>query len=363
VAALRTVGAGGGALIYEDQLFSFRNLATLTGRLSMMSLRLTEMQRAGRGPVGAPLWLVAEGPGEDLACPASRVVEFECEQPRVRRLSQERFLKVRLVRDPVLVARGGSPVEFEGVHRFVWCGARTALLVPPVSGPGTLALAVEVHPRLGEAQAEARVAGVRTWGARLSPGLRVIPIPVPFPASTSTSLWVNLDVEREAWSAGDPRALSFRIFVASLQAPPHFPPVLTFFPETTSLLLACAEAEGTYPPELIGNPPVPAAWTGAHAAFRFPAGEGLVGIELFTTRPEPTVVEVRLGSSRAQVTMGPGVTRVALPVPPELASIGRVQLELSTSTAVPGGGDTRALGVAVSRIWYLPSPSVPALSY
>ena len=363
VAALRTVGAAGGALIYEDQLFSFRNLETLTGRLSLMSLRVTEMQRAGRGPVGAPLWLVAEGPGEDLACPSSRVVEFECEQPRVRRLSQERFLKVRLVRDPVLVARGGSPVEFEGIHRFVWCGARTALLVPPVSGPGTLALTVEVHPRLGEAQAEARVAGVRTWGARLSPGLRVIPIPVLSPASSRTSLWVNLDVEREAWSAGDPRALSFRIFVASLQAPPHFPRVLTFFPETTSLLLACAEAEGTYPPELIGNPPVPAAWTGAHAAFRFPAGEGLVGIELFTTRPEPTVVEVRLGSSRAQFTMGPAVTRVALPVPPELASIGRVQLELSTSTVVPGGGDTRALGVAVSRVWYQPSSPVPALAH
>ncbi|HLE61284.1 MAG TPA: hypothetical protein VI700_07085, partial [Thermoanaerobaculaceae bacterium] len=204
---------------------------------------------------------------------------------------------------------------------------------------------------------------VRTWGARVYPGLRVIPIPVPSPASTSTSLWVNLDVEREAWSAGDPRALSFRIFVASLQAPPHFPPVLTFFPETTSLLLACAEAEGTYPPELIGNPPVPAAWTGAHAAFRFPAGEGLVGIELFTTRPEPTVVEVRLGSSRARVTVGSNVTRVALPVPPEMALTGRVQLEISSSTVVPSGGDTRALGVAVSRVWYLPTPPIPGLAY
>ncbi|MCJ7442482.1 MAG: hypothetical protein MUO25_13045 [Thermoanaerobaculaceae bacterium] len=362
VAALRTVGAAGGALIYEDQLFSFRNLATLTGRLSLMSLRVTEMQRAGRGPVGAPLWLVAEGPGADLACPTSRVVEFECEQPRVRRLSQERFLNVRLVRDPVLVARGGSPVEFEGIHRFVWCGARTALLVPPVSGPGTLALTVEVHPRLGDAQAEARFAGVRTWSGRLSPGLRVISIPVPSPANTGRALWVDLDVEREARSPRDARALSLRIFVASLQAPPHFPRVLTFFPEAASLLLACAEAEGTYPPELIGNPPVPAAWTGAHAAFRFPAGEGLVGIELFTTRPEPTAVEVRLGSSRAQFTMGSAVTRVALPVPPELASIGRVQLELSSSTVVPGGGDTRALGVAVSRIWYQPSSPVPALA-
>jgi hypothetical protein len=364
VAAFRTVGGEGrGALIYEDQLFSFRNLATLTGRLSMRTLRVTEMQRAARGPVGVPLWLLAEGTGEDLACPASQVVEFECQQPRVRRLSQERFLKARLVRNAVLVARGGFPVEVEGTHRFVWCGARTALLAPPVSGPGTLALAVGVHPGVGGAHATARVGGLQTWDGRLEPGLRVIPIPVSPQADPNTALWVDLDVEREARSPGDARALSLRIFVASLQAPPHVSPVVTFFPETASLILACAEAEGTYPPELMGNPPVPAAWTGAHAVFRFPAGEGVVGVELFAPRPEPAVVELRLGSSRAQISVGSSLTRVGLPVPPELVRVGRVQLELFTSTVVPSGGDTRALGVAVSRIWYLPGPAVPALAH
>jgi len=364
VAALRAVhGEGRGSLIYEDQLFSFRNLATLTGRLSMRSLRVTEMQRAGRGPVGVPLWLLAEGPGEDLPCPASRVVEFECQQPRVRRLSQERFLQARLARNPVLVARGGSPVEMEGTHRFVWCGARTALLAPPVNGPGTLALTVGAHPGLEGVRAEALVGGVRAWGGRLAPGLQVIPIPVAPPPDPDTALWVDLNVEGEARSAGDARALSLRIFVASLQAPPHLPTVVTFFPETASLLLACAEAEGTYPPELMGNPPVPAAWTKAHASFRFPAGEGVVGIELFAPRDEPALVELRLGSSRAQVTVGATLTRVALPVPPELLQVGRVQLDLYTSTVIPSGGDTRALGVAVSRIWFQPVPSVPALSY
>ena len=364
VAALRTVtGEGRGALVYQDQLFSFRNLATLTGKLPFASLRMTEMQRGGRGTPGAPLWLLAEGAGDDLACPISRVVEFECDQTRVRRLSQERFLQARLVRNPVLVARGGSPVEFEGTHRFVWCAARTALLVPPVNGPGTLALAVEVHRNLGEARAEARVAGVPTWNSTLSPGLQVLTIPIPPPANTDRSLWVDLDVERAAWSPGDARPLSLRIFVASVQAPPHVPGVLTFYPEQVSLLLACAEAEGTYPPEVMGNPPVPAAWTGAHAAFRFPAGEGLVGIEMFTPRSEPAVVDVRLGSSTARVTVGSTLTRVALPVPPELAVTGRVQLEVSSTTVVPSGGDARALGVAVTRVWYLPTPPIPGLAY
>jgi hypothetical protein len=364
VAALRDVsGEGRGALIYEDQLFSFRNLAALTGRLPFTSLRLTEAQRAAHGIMGAPLWLVAEEPGEDLECPSSRVVEFECAQPRVMRLSQERFLRARLVRNPVLVARGGSPLEIEGIHRFVWCGERTTLLVPPVTGPGTLALTVGVHPGLSGARAEARVDGVRTWSDRLSPGLHVLPIPLPPPADTGKALWIDLDVERAARSAGDARALSLRIFVASLQASPHVPRVTTFFPETASLLLACAEADGTFPAELIGNPPLPAAWTGAHAEFRFPAGEGTVGIEMFAPRPEPAVVELRLGSSHARLTVGSTPTWVALPVPPELAGVGRVRLELTSSTVMPGGGDTRVLGVAVSRIWYQPRPAVPALAH
>ena len=170
VAALAAAaGEGPGVLIYEDQLFSFRNLAAISGRLPVDSLRVTEMERAGPRIAGAPLWLLAEQPGEDLPCPASRVFEFDCRQARVRRLSQERFLHVRLVKNPVLVARGGKPVEFDGTGRFVWCGAHAALLAPRVSGPGTLALAVEVHPSLHDVPAEVRVAGVRTWS---EPGLR-----------------------------------------------------------------------------------------------------------------------------------------------------------------------------------------------
>ena len=132
---------------------------------------------------------------------------------------------------------------------------------------------------------------------------------------------------------------------------------------TASLLLACAEAEGTYPPEVMGNPPVAAAWTGAHATFRFPAGEGLVGIEMFTPRPEPAIVEVHLGSSAARVTVGSTLTRVALPVPSEMVARGRVKLEVASTTVVPSGGDVRALGVAVTRVWYLPAPPVPGLAY
>jgi hypothetical protein len=352
----------GGVLIFEDQLFSFRNLARMTGALPAASLRLAEVTHA-RFVAGTPMWLLAEGTGEDLASPTSRVMEFVCTETRVVRLSQERFLRVRLVRSPVLVTRGGYPVELAGRQRFVWCGAHSVLLVPPVAGSGTLALVVDVHPRVRGARAVARVEGRPTWSALLDPGPQVIAIPVPRPTSARHWMRVALDVAGEATSPGDARALTLRILGASVEAPPHAPSVLSFFPERDSLLSAFAQAEGTFPPELVGNPPLPAAWTGGHATFRFPAGYGLVGVEMFAPRSQPAVVDVRLGASTARVTVGPDLTRVALPVPQELAAAGWVQLELSSSTVVPGGHDTRALGVAVSRVWYLPSPPVLALAY
>ncbi len=362
VAALETAAAQGpGLLIFEDQLFSFRNLAAVTGRLPLDSLRLSEMEQAGGRLAGAPVWLLAEEPGEDVPCPVSRVARFECRQARVWRLSQERFLRVRLVRDPVLVARGGYPLEFDGSRRFVWCGARAALLAPRVNGPGTLALALDGHPSLREAPAAVRVDGVPSWSGAVSAGPQVIAVPLPPAAIGAASLlWVELDLGAHARSAGDDRSLAVRLFGASLQAPPLVGETVTFVPERDSLLGACAEAEGTYAPELLGNPPRPAAWAGAHAAFTFPAGPGLVGVELLAPSARPAVVTVRLGTSRATVTVGPEPATVVLPVPDELARVGRVRLELESTTFVPGGGDSRSLGVAVDRVWYVPSGPPPA---
>jgi hypothetical protein len=361
-ALARVATEPGGVLIFEDQLFSFRNLARITGRLPAASLRLSEVPHA-RYVAGTPMWLLAEGAGEDLASPTSTVVEYSCTQPHLVRLSQERFLKVRLVRNPVLVTTGGYPVEFSGLRRFVWCGHRSVVLVPPIAGPGTLALAADVHAGVRDAPAEARVEGRPTWRATLDPGPCVIPIPLPAQGSARHWVRVALDIGGAASSPGDPRELALRLEGAFVAAPPHASAPLSFFPERNSLLASFAEAQGTYPPELIGNPPLPAAWTGGHAEFRFPVGYGLVGVELFAPRAQPAVVDLRLGSSTAQVTVGPDLTRVALPVPREVAGAGWARLELSSSTVVPGGGDSRALGVAVSRVWYLSAPPVLALAY
>jgi len=67
---------------------------------------------------------------------------------------------------------------------------------------------------------------------------------------------------------------------------------------------------------------------------------------------------VRLGSARAALSVGPERAGVELTVPRELAGTGELKLEITSSTFVPGGNDPRSLGVAVSRIWYLPRPPV-----
>jgi len=83
-------------------------------------------------------------------------------------------------------------------------------------------------------------------------------------------------------------------------------------------------------------------------------GPGLVGIELFAPAPKPARVEIRLGEARSSAEVGPDLLVLAVPVLPALVRAGRATLELTSTTFSPGGGDARELGVAVSRIWYLP---------
>jgi hypothetical protein len=357
VEAMGDVAAEGkGVLIFEDQLFSFRNLATVTGRLKVDSLRLTELQRASRGFGAAPAWLLAEGVGEDLPCAVSRVTELACPEPRVWRLSQERFLQVRLVRDPFLVGQGGSFLELDGTRRYIWCRASSALILPPAAGPGSVLLAVDVHQQLRDAPFEARAAGIQTLSGRLSPGPRILRIPVPPGVDPTIPLRIELETNREVSSPGDPRPIALRVFAALPVIPPTPPPPVVFFPEEGSIFAAFAEVEGTYPAELMGNPPVPAAWTGPRAVFTFPGGAGVVGVELLAPRPSPAAVEVRLGTLRVSLSVGPAPAGVEFTVPGELTDTGQLQLEITSSTFVPGGTDPRSLGVAVSRIWYLPRP-------
>ena len=359
VAAMQTVASeGDGTLVFEDQLFSFRNLLAREGRLGVASLRVSEIPPRRLNLAGQPLWFLTQGDGSDVDSPASEVFQYGCGEPRVWALSQQRFLTARLVRNPVLVWQGGSIPEWEGTRRFVWCEGRSKLLVPPVDAGGNLTLAAEIHPALGEVEVAAKVDGIETLRERRHPGLQVLRIPLPQldkRIELNQVVPVELTVSREVRFAGDLRKLAVRIFRVSVEAPPYTPHAWALFPEERSLVFAFATAAGTYPPELLGSPPRPAAWTGPRATLSFPVGDGLVGVELLAARPEPARVEVRFGPSRFLAEVSNELARVALAVPPEFVRRGRGELEITTSTFEPGGGDTRELGVAVSRVWYVPS--------
>ena len=66
--------------------------------------------------------------------------------------------------------------------------------------PRAEALAVEVHPQLGDVGIAALVDGVKTLDTRMTPGFKVVPIPIPRPADGNRPLRVELETEREVRS-------------------------------------------------------------------------------------------------------------------------------------------------------------------
>ncbi|MBI4915627.1 MAG: hypothetical protein HY825_07245 [Acidobacteria bacterium] len=362
IGALRQVAAegyeAGALLVFDDSLFAFRNLAVRLRWLQTRTIRVTETARWGLGLGGRPVWFLTEKGERDLPSTVSQVHTFRCPSERVRMLSQERFLSVRLVRNPVLAWRGGSIQERDGTRRFMWLEPRSLLLLPPVQGSGSVTLAAEVHPSLGEVNLVARVGGLEVSRRRLAVGRQLITVPIPeLPERSLLNLLVpvELEIDREVRLHGDLRPLAVRVFRVSVEAPPYAPPPYAFFPEPDSLLAAVATGEGTYGAELLGDPPRPAAWTSAEARFELPVGLGLVGLDLSAPAPRQAHVEIRLGGARTSGDVGTEPTTLVVPVPAAQARAGRATLELSTTTFSPGGGDMRELGVAVSRVWFVPS--------
>jgi hypothetical protein len=351
-------GGGEAVLVFEDQLFSFRNLAVRQGWFTVPALRLSEVAWPRVELGGRPVWFLSEAAAADLDSPTSQVVEFEARPPALRRLSQERFLRARLVRDPVVVWSGGSPPEWAGIRRFVWCGPQSTWLVPPIRGAGRLALDALVPQELDGVGVTARVAGVETLAARLAGGRQLLLVPLPdLPEASRLNrvLPVELAFDRSVAFTGDGRPLALRVYRAAVEAEPYTLGAYAFTPSTDSAARAFAAGSGWHGSELLGDPPRPAAWTGARAALDLPVSRGLLGIDLLAPRPGPIEVELSLGGASARVVVGGEPVTIALPVTPSAAAARRARLEIASPVFVPGPGDPRELGVAVARVWFQPA--------
>ena len=165
---------------------------------------------------------------------------------------------------------------------------------------------------------------------------------------------VVLQAGREVRVHGDYRSLAFRVFRASVEAPPHRAAPTAVLPEPSSVFSAVAETEGFFGPELMGlrpdRRPGPARW---HECASRPA-PGSWGWRCW--RRDPSLLRSRFGWAMCgrRSWWARKALQVALPVPGERASSQMVELEIRSSVFVPGRGDERQLGVAVSRIWFMP---------
>jgi hypothetical protein len=349
---------GGAVLVFEDQLFSFRNLAVRQGWFTVPALRLSEVAWPRVELGGRPVWFLSEAAAPDLDSPTSRVVEFDARLAALRRLSQERFLQARLVRDPVVVWSGGSPPEWAGSRRFVWCGPQSTWLVPPIYGAGRLAIDGLILEELDGVGLIARVAGIEVLSTRLSSGRQLLLVPLPdLPEKSRLNrvLPLELAFDRSVVFAGDGRELALRVYGAAIEAEPYRLGAYAITPTNDTASRAFAAGSGWHGSELLGNPPRPAAWTGARSSLDLPVGPGTIGVELLAPRPGPVVVELSLGEASARVVVGRDPVTVALPVTPWAAAARRARLEITSPTFVPGPGDPRELGVAVARVWFQPA--------
>lgn len=357
--ALRVVAnEGRGVLIFDDGLFSFRNLAARQGWLRVASMRTSEIPPRRLSVGGDTIWFLTDGPGLDAPATVSSAFDWVCDNPQAVALSQDRFLTARLVRDPVLVWRGGSIPEYEESRRFVWCSSATQLLLPPLSGAGTVTLGIEIHHLLGTVEVRALVDGTETLRTRAA-GSSLLSIPIP-PLQKRNALKqvvpIDITVAGEVELPGDRRPLALRIFACSVEAPPYAPAPYAVFPEPRTLLAAAMTGSGVFGPELMGEPRRAAAWLGPEGRFDMPMGAGQIVLDLLAPRPGPVPVTVSLGSASAAFLVPAGNVRVALPVPKDLAQRRRGEVRITSEAFIPGPGDPRQLGVALSRIAFVPDP-------
>lgn len=115
------------------------------------------------------------------------------------------------------------------------------------------------------------------------------------------------------------------------------------------------DSTGLYSEERFGD--ARGAWTRPTVTLRVPAGPGRVTLTAWAPRPVPPRLEVwSLGRRLAgPIDLPVTPTAVAVDLPPTTPGDRLVELELRSVPFVPGGRDTRQLGVVISTVSYSPA--------
>ncbi len=357
VAALVQVGRDEEqTVVFEEQFFSFRNYLARVGVFRAGSMRFSEMQAPRFAVGGAHLFLLRESERVSLPASVSWIQRWEVREPRVRKLSQERFLQVELVQNPVLLWEGGSILEEEDGRPFVWLFPESTVLLPAVSGPGFLTLAVELPPGVKTSEVEAWVGDQHIGVFRVLAGRQLMQVPLPELPPRQRAGWIvplRLRVSEHRRLAGDFRPLALRVFYVSLEAPPWNPQAYGLKPLPWAMHGQAVAARGLYPPEQFAG--FSGAWCQASCALSLPLGNGLLHLTMAAPRPGGALATVRLGAVEAKIPVGPQPVMAMLPVPKELAERRRGELVISAVPYRPAN-DPRELGVVLVEVGFTPPP-------
>lgn len=348
-----------GNVVFQDELFSFRNYLLRVGKLAAGSLRWSEVQPPKFNLGGAKLFLVAETAPTYLPSSVSRERFFQVGEPRAAYLSQGRFLQAFLVENPVLLASGGSIREAEEAGPFVWLYPRATLLLPATAGAGHLSLAVQLPPDVPGAPVAAKVDGVQVAVVQLAPGPQLLSLPLPeLPQRQREAKVVPLELVTGCLRKlpGDLRPLALKVRYVSLEAPPWEPLPYLVLPEPTRLHAKALEASGLYGPESFAG--VPGAWCQPKCSFALPVSAGRVQLWLSAPRPGGARVALRLGETTLETPVPPTGTYLELPVPSSVTHATRLELVLEAPAFNPPN-DPRSLGVVVHGVGF--QPTLPPL--
>jgi hypothetical protein len=278
--------------------------------------------------------------------------------PRLRRLTQDRFLEASVIANPPLpIGQWWTREVNTAGEVFMWAGADADLWVPPLPEGARLRIPLRIRP--GPEPLEIRSDGVDTAVfAGESGAAKTLDVA----RERRDGPWVVAFHRADGYppGGGDSRPLAVAV------ANPWFRPPHTGF----RIDLGAPEArardrlvlEGAYPLEQFGRLGA-GHWLRPEAAVVVDVpGAGMVELEL--AAPRPTAPETTV-SMDGGVTIGPvdfstGSHRVALAVPGprrgariELESVPYVPAEAGVSS------DRRILGVVITGVSWLPSAVAP----
>lgn len=353
VAALRRAAAlEPKAVLYPHKLFSFGRLAGYTGMITAPVVDVT-----GNGLVN-PLQrgsALIEGPSlRFLPDPMACSELFEGFPNVAWALSQRRFTKAWLARDPVVLGDGVYNVErLYGDGPFAWLSESAVFHVP---GPADhLLLRLRVNGDRAPQRIEAWTGEEQLLSTKLDSGLRFVWLALP---RCDQGCMVRLALPDAVASESDRRKLSVRLEAVIAPNPHRQRAENRWSPGRPDTVRAAqVQLVGMHGPETFAEGRR-GAWTGPEATVTFSGRGGVVVLQLARPWFSPGPVVVSTDVDRAEVRIGPTVQAVAVRLG---SSPGEKSISIRTPTFVPSevgprSTDNRRLGVMFFDAEYIPPP-------